>query len=159
VTNVELLHRELDATPSDQTLRGALADALLEDGDDRGFGYAALAALGKWPVAYYADTLRRPADFLGHLFTNGEGRVDKMYSDDNDPHPWLDGYTPRLHMVLPQVWYSKVGETDKGILYENDKWLGFDHTRRQVEDRVAAAFLRLRKRQRAKLLSAAGVTV
>jgi hypothetical protein len=148
VTTVDLLHLQLDETPADQTLRLALADALLEADDPRGYGYRALAVNGKWPLHHKALF-----GFYGWLFAAEDAGTDREHGDRD--RPVGDGnYRPRLHCTLPKPWYAAV---ERQSPLDSRYWVGYRSSRREVEDRAAAAFLKLRPHLQRKLLSGSAI--
>jgi uncharacterized protein (TIGR02996 family) len=116
VTTEDDFQAMLDLDPSDHTTRGVLGDWLCEQGDARGEGYTALAALRLYP----ADDRIEIAD--------GWTKVV------NFPWGWrCETYTMFPRACLPDAWVVAVRMTGA-------KWVYLYPTRREADDAAALAF-------------------
>jgi hypothetical protein len=141
-TDVELLHRELDDRPGDQTLRLALADALLDGGDDLGLGYQAVAVCGHVPCCLRGDTV--------WYWWNRE-EYPEWWPTPNPRYavelPREDTITAVFAAMVPADWY-RAGRPDLRL---NSPAAWF-RSRRLADDALARGFLKLPPERQQQLL-------
>lgn len=146
-TDVDALNLYLDDHPDDQVARMALADAMLEAGDERGLGIRALAVNGKRPLIYKREP--QWSSVLNLWFYWSEKPQEEWYikkyhpdivdSDNELPLYWAD-------LIPPSGWTEGNHTTGRASC-----WTGYGN-RSEVELLVASAFLRLPPQRQQDLL-------
>lgn len=143
MTTEDDLQDMLDRSPEDWQTRLVLADFLRETGDPRADGYEAAARLRLHPSVSKG---RGQAEFatVGGL-NHPNAHETHWFAINRD---WL----------FPTDWFLAMGYAPgRGLDYGHDArtpiWLR-ENTRRELEDRIALAFLKLPPERRAELIAA-----
>lgn len=133
-TDIDLLHAELDRTPDDQVLRGALADALEEIGSPLAAGYRRLAELDKYPYIFvYPNTHDGLDDVINPVIVWGT-----VNNPNWQPRSRDNGWCRRFRMsILPHEWFFLIRGTRP--VEQPCSWAYF-YTRRQAEDEASRAY-------------------
>ena len=140
MTTEDDFHTALDANPEDWQTRLVFADWLQERNDPRADGYRALGTNRLHPLK----------DLRAHVDNNWYFQSGK--SGVLTDHPKIASAVN----LLPQDWIDAVryGGFNRS---DNDLWVGYSTSRREVEDAVARAFAALPPERRAKLLAGTGL--
>jgi uncharacterized protein (TIGR02996 family) len=128
VTTEDDFAAALDANPEDWQTRLVYADWLQERCDERAEGYRALGSLRRFPACWAASD-RRPYLLWGWL---ARSRTDTEAEE-----------------ILPDDWYALIVRNEHDAAYAAER-----RTRREAEDDVVTAFLKLPSERRTELLAA-----
>lgn len=133
MTLVDQLHARLDADPTDQVLRAALADALEESSDEHlaslADGYRALAVWGRVP---FGNSVFPRWEFGWNPDDRWLGYIRRDRGEPVDPELGLLDVILQSPHCLPMSWFQpKISHPDR---------LSTFPTRRQLEDEFAWRF-------------------